>query len=188
MTYHQTQQIEKALPLQWIPDLPPAPPSLPSALEASRLLEAVREALDSNPAAARDGVERLARFLKIAGGAQESARARGGLAPWQRRKLEAHIEEHLGIPIPIKVLADLASLSCGHFRRAFKETFGTSPHAHIIHRRVARAKELMLTSREPLGQIALICGFADQAHFANLFHRSVGETPSAWRRANAISG
>jgi len=188
MTYHQTQQIDQALPIQWAPDLPPAPPTIPPAHEASRLLDELRDALDRDPVAARDGVERLARFLRIAGGPQEKSRARGGLAPWQMRKLEVHIEDHLGTPIPIKALADLVSLSCGHFRRAFKESFGTSPHAHIIYRRIARAKELMLTGREPLSQIALICGFADQAHLANLFHRFVGETPSAWRRANAISG
>jgi len=42
----------------------------------------------------------------------------------------------------------------------------------------------MLTTEDPLSQIALACGLADQAHLSKLFRRAVGETPSAWRRRN----
>lgn len=42
----------------------------------------------------------------------------------------------------------------------------------------------MLQSGELLADIALACGFADQAHFSTIFRREVGETPSAWRRRN----
>jgi AraC family transcriptional regulator len=44
------------------------------------------------------------------------------------------------------------------------------------------AQRLMLTTQEPLSQIALACGMADQAHLSKLFRRGVGETPGAWRR------
>ena len=166
-----------AVPIQWSREF------LPQPLETLRLLEEVRNALGRDPAAARVSVDRLATLLGIGAGAQETlAPARGGLTAWQRRKIEAHIEERLGGPIPIKTLADLVFMSSGHFGRVFKGTFGSSPHAHIIRRRIARAKEIMLMSREPLGQIALACGFADQAHFTTHFRRLVGKTPSDWRR------
>jgi transcriptional regulator GlxA family with amidase domain len=45
------------------------------------------------------------------------------------------------------------------------------------------AQGLMLTTNTTLGQIALECGFADQAHLSRLFQRFVGESPAAWRRA-----
>jgi AraC-like DNA-binding protein len=41
----------------------------------------------------------------------------------------------------------------------------------------------MLTTREPLGAIALSCGMTDQSHFSRWFRRIVGETPYQWRRA-----
>jgi AraC-like DNA-binding protein len=44
------------------------------------------------------------------------------------------------------------------------------------------AQSLMLTSREPLCEIALRCGLYDQPHFTRVFRRIVGETPNAWRR------
>jgi AraC-like DNA-binding protein len=46
---------------------------------------------------------------------------------------------------------------------------------------------LMLTTDAPLGQIALDCGLADQAHLSRLFKQMVGDTPAAWRRARAVS-
>lgn len=177
---HRLKQTHQAMPMQWAPVLPASP------IELSRILEEVRQALDHDPGAARAGVDRLAEALKIAVGTNEPRPARGGLTPRQRRKVEAHIDEKLGTSIPVQVLADLVFLSASHFRRVFKETFGNSPHAHIVLRRVARAQEMMLLSREPLGQIALSCGFADQAHFSTHFRRLVGRTPSDWRRANAV--
>jgi transcriptional regulator GlxA family with amidase domain len=42
----------------------------------------------------------------------------------------------------------------------------------------------MLTTQDPLSQIALACGMADQAHLSKLFRRAVGEPPNTWRRRN----
>jgi AraC family transcriptional regulator len=71
-----------------------------------------------------------------------------------------------------------------HFCRAFKESFGTTPHMQIIRLRLELAQRLMLTTAEPLSQIALACGLADQAHLSKLFRREVGETPRSWCRRN----
>jgi transcriptional regulator GlxA family with amidase domain len=79
----------------------------------------------------------------------------------------------------------LANLSRYHFSRAFRQSFEDTPHAYVMRRRIERAQGLMLTSVVPLGQIAVECGLADQAHFTKLFRRLVGESPSVWRRARA---
>ncbi len=108
---------------------------------------------------------------------------RGGLAPWQVRRVTEHIEEHLSSTIRLQDLASIARLSHSHFCRAFKESMGHPAHAYVMRRRVHRAQGLMLTSAESLSQIAALCGMADQAHFCKLFRRLVGESPNAWRRA-----
>ncbi len=41
---------------------------------------------------------------------------------------------------------------------------------------------MMLKSAEPLGQIAYLCGFADQTPFSRTFRKSAGATHLAWRR------
>jgi AraC-like DNA-binding protein len=108
---------------------------------------------------------------------------RGGLAPWQVRRVTGYIEEHLASTIRLQDLAGIARLSHSHFCRAFKESIGHPAHAYVMRRRVQRAQGLMLTTAESLSQIAAQCGMADQAHFCKLFRRLVGESPNAWRRA-----
>lgn len=109
--------------------------------------------------------------------------SRQGLAPWQLRRVLAHIEAHLGTAIRNKELAAIARLSTFHFGVAFRNSVGESPHEHIIRRRVERAQGLLLSTGKPLSEIAAECGMADQAHLTRLFRRIVGESPAAWRRA-----
>ena len=81
-------------------------------------------------------------------------RARGGLAPWQIRKLITYIDVNLDRTITTQCLAEVARLSSFHFCRAFRDSFGDSPHGHVIRRRMERAQGLMLTTGATLGQIA----------------------------------
>ena len=108
---------------------------------------------------------------------------KGGLAPWQIRKVTAHIETNLDMPIRSSELAASVRLTPCHFSRAFRNSFGCSPLEYITRRRVKHAQGLMLATDAPLSQIALACGLADQAHFSRLFRRFVGESPRSWRRA-----
>jgi AraC family transcriptional regulator len=109
--------------------------------------------------------------------------ARGGLPTWQTRRVFAHVEANLCRRIHIRELARLLDLSASHFCRAFKCTFGVSPRDYVLRRRIEVAQGLMLTTSESLSSIAFRCGMCDQAHFTRSFHRIVGETPYAWRRA-----
>ena len=70
-------------------------------------------------------------------------------------------------------------------RRAFKETFGMTFHTYVSRRRVERAKEMMVTTDQPLTAIASRCGFADQSHFGRVFRRERNLTPMAYRRQAA---
>jgi AraC family transcriptional regulator len=147
------------------------------------LLDDVRRALECNLEATRAAVSQLVTFLGPAAAA-EPASARGGLAPWQKRKVDRYLKENLDRPVRLNAVAEQVALSVSYFSRAFKETFGTTPHMHMLRLRLELAQKLMLTTEEPLSQIALACGLADQAHLSKLFRRVVGETPSAWRRRN----
>jgi AraC family transcriptional regulator len=111
---------------------------------------------------------------------------RGGLAPWQVRTLTTYIDANLNASLSCEVLARVTKLSVSYFARAFKCTFGYSPHVFLMRRRMERAQGLMLNSNAPLAQIAIDCGFADQAHLSRLFLQFTGESPASWRRARAI--
>src|SRR5262249_40508574 len=106
----------------------------------------------------------------------------GGLARWQINRVRVFIDQHLTERIRVVDLSSLARSSPSYFSSAFKRTFGASPHAYVMRRRIHLAAELMLKGDAPLSQIAINCGFADQAHFSRQFRRAMGRTPSAWRR------
>jgi AraC family transcriptional regulator len=117
-----------------------------------------------------------------------SSDGRGRLLAWQARKVQGYIDSHITGPVPVCELSALVRLSEAHFSRSFKRTFGESPHAFVIRRRLEFAAQYMLQSDAPLSDIALRCGFADQAHLSKLFRQSSGLTPSAWRRSNRTQG
>ncbi len=151
----------------------------------AEICTAIRSALDDERATAEDSLRRAAQMLHEMGESATTNRAeiRGGLSPWQVRKVVQHIDAHLGRAIRNEELAGLVRLNPSHFGRAFRNSFGEPPHEYVIRRRVERAQGLMLSTDASLSDIALDCGLADQAHLSRLFRRIVGETPRAWRRA-----
>jgi AraC family transcriptional regulator len=154
----------------------------------SQLIAIAGAALEMNPNIALDCILRATSLLqsKLNGPDVGSAARRGGLAPWQARRVSSHISANLRARIRVQDLAGLLQVSPGHFCRAFRETFGEPPVSYIMSRRIHRAQELMIRSHEPLAHIALECGLSDQSHFTRVFRRVVGTTPSTWRRQHAI--
>jgi AraC family transcriptional regulator len=107
--------------------------------------------------------------------------APGGLASLQMGAVTAHIEATLERRVRVADMARIAGLNVTLFTRAFRASFGQSPRAYIVQRRLNRAMEMMLSTREPLSQIAVACGFCDQSHFSRHFHNRFGITPHVWR-------
>jgi AraC family transcriptional regulator len=110
----------------------------------------------------------------------------GRLLAWQARKVRDYIDGHISGPVLVADLCALVQRSEAHFSRSFKRTFGESPHSFIMRRRVELAARYMLTTDAPLSDIALRCGFADQAHLCHNYRQAVGQTPAAWRRAHRV--
>jgi AraC family transcriptional regulator len=108
------------------------------------------------------------------------------LLAWQVRKVVAHIEHHITTRVSVADLCALVQRSEAHFSRSFRRTFGHSPHAFVVRRRVELAAQYMLQTDSPLSDIAFRCGFVDQAHLCKHFRKVMGETPAAWRRTRQM--
>ena len=117
---------------------------------------------------------------------QEGPDARGRLLPWQARKVRDYIDNHVAGTVLIADLCALVQRSEAHFSRSFKRTFGESPHAFLVRRRLELAAQHMITTDAPLSDIALGCGFTDQAHLCKHFRQATGQTPATWRRAHKM--
>ena len=150
-----------------------------------KLLDDAGDVIDRDRDAARTCIARASALLRddIHPETATATLVQGGLAPWQSARVKAHIEAHLDSTLRMRDLAAIARLSAGHFSRSFTRSFGVAPFAYVAGRRLARAQELMLTTDEPLSQIALDCGLCDQSHLTRLFRRHVGTSPNAWRRS-----
>ena len=108
-----------------------------------------------------------------------------GLNGWQERIAKEIIEARIDGNVPIQELAMICGLSTSRFAHAFRTSTGISPHRWLTQRRVERAKSMLRNPKERLSDIALACGFADQAHFNRVFRSSTGATPGDWRQARS---
>ena len=152
-----------------------------------RELHVAKAAIANNPEVTKRHLDNLIDFLTAqdakGGGDRGSPRSAGpALSPWQVKRVQAFIDANLDNTIPIQELASIAGLSVGHFFRAFRGSFGIAPHNYIVARRIEHAESRLRDSASSLAEVALECGFADQAHFSRAFAKHAGLPPGAWRR------
>lgn len=132
------------------------------------------------------GLSLLAHFAQAYGGMRlRSAATEGGLAPWQERRAKEMMRARFASRLTMVAVAAECRLTASHFARAFRKSTGVAPHKFLSDLRVEEAKRVMATTKLPLADIALICGFGDQSYFTRVFTRAVGCSPGAWRRNNA---
>jgi AraC family transcriptional regulator len=132
-----------------------------------------------------DGIS-LAITARMFGGTTDSASVHSprvsGLCKWRLKRATEYMAAHLADAISLADIAGAAGLSRMHFAAQFRAATGLRPHEYLLQRRIDRARELLLTSRLPLVEIAFEVGFKTQAHFTTVFSRFVGEAPNAWRQ------
>ncbi len=100
------------------------------------------------------------------------------------RRLRELIEEHAADRFTIGDAAASLGRSVPHLVRSFSATFGVSPNAYLIGRRIDTARSLLLDGM-PVAQVATTVGFYDQAHLTRHFKRHVATTPGRYARGRA---
>jgi AraC family transcriptional regulator len=92
-----------------------------------------------------------------------------------------HLESYYHEPCSLKTLASLARLSPYYFLRVFRKVTGQSPAQYVMNARLRAAANDLLTTRAPVGEIALKTGFNDISHFNASFRSVFGRSPTHWR-------
>lgn len=103
-----------------------------------------------------------------------------GFAEMQR--VLAYVSAHLDGDVSLESLAAHAGYSPFHLHRTFSNAVGETPGQFTFRLRLARAALLLLTSEEPILEVALASGFRSHEVFCRAFHRRFGMTPSAYRK------
>ncbi len=102
--------------------------------------------------------------------------------PFWLRRVKQRLDEGFSETPRLTELADIAGVHPTHLARQFRSQFGSSVGEYLRLRRIDVAKDLLLTTRRSLTEIALDTGFSHHAHFTTTFRRSVGISPSTFRR------
>lgn len=146
----------------------------------------LRDALASQERGSELIFESLARVFLVKliqkYGLQEEAYAfsRSFTAEHYKRVLD-YVAKNYGKSILVEDLARESALSPSHFAQLFKKTIGMSPMKFVMSYRVEQARKKLAERDTPLIDIAMSCGFADQAHFSRVFKQIAGESPSRYR-------
>ncbi len=93
------------------------------------------------------------------------------------------IRRKYSAPLRIEKLALHAGLSLGQFERRMKLLFGISARQFLTKTRIEAAATLLAGTVQPIGEIALSCGFYDQSTLCRQFRHSTGMSPGEYRGA-----
>ena len=85
-------------------------------------------------------------------------------------------------PLDVPALARAALMSTAHFSRRFREAYGETPYAHLMTRRIERAKALLRQGDAvSVSDVCWAVGCTSLGSFSSRFTEIVGMTPSAYR-------
>ena len=98
------------------------------------------------------------------------------------RVVRDYLHVHFAEKVSLAQLARTAGLPPFRLLRAFEKATGLSPHAYQTQARIRTARALIL-HKEPIAQVAVATGFADQAHMTRVFKSIMGATPGKYRAA-----
>ena len=94
-------------------------------------------------------------------------------------------EDTAGILDPEGIAARLG-MSYTWFRKQFKKYAGMPPAQYRIRLKLARAKEMLIATDQPVSTVAYEAGFESIGHFCNLFKQQEGMTATEFRDRNRM--
>ena len=95
-----------------------------------------------------------------------------------------YIQQNYQRQLTVDEVAGFCRLNRNYFSRRFKEVVGCSPQEFIIRTRLTSAAELLRSTGLPIKTVADRCGYPNQLHFSQAFHKYYGLSPREWRKQN----
>lgn len=126
-------------------------------------------------------LESISMELLIAASRESAPQAERSAPPWLE-KVKEYLNENFPAPPRLEELARAAGVHPTHLARVFRRFEHCTAGDYIRRIRIAEAQKRILAGDEPLVEIALETGFADQTHFTRSFKRVTGMTPTEFRR------
>ena len=97
------------------------------------------------------------------------------------RRARDLMDREYATPLDVAALARTALMSPAHFSRKFRATYGETPYAYLMTRRIERAKALLRRGDLSVTEVCMAVGCTSLGSFSAHFTQLAGETPTAYR-------
>ncbi len=121
---------------------------------------------------AMDWLQHLA--LKIVQYLMDSHQLSGSLVD----RMYAYIALHYAEPIALKTLSYHFGLSAAYLGKVFKENSGLSFSQYLNELRITKAKELLVSGKKKIKDVAVEVGYSDANYFHSIFKKITGSSPT----------
>ena len=99
-----------------------------------------------------------------------------------------YLHQHLDDPnVRVESLAERCDFHPRYFAKMFREAYGVSPKQYLTQLRMERARELILSNRYSVSQVAQMTGFREIYHFSKVFKEENGVSPTEYNRRRGVS-
>jgi len=109
--------------------------------------------------------------------------SRAQQTPERLRRAVDFIHRRYASPIRVADIASAASLGASQMHALFRTVYGMTPMDYVAERRLDRAERLLAERSLSIAEIALRCGYSDQASLTRAMRARRGTTPGAFRQS-----
>ena len=97
-----------------------------------------------------------------------------------------YMDDHFCEAVTLDDVAKYVHLSRIYFRSVFVAATGLTPYKYIRNKRLAKAKQLLLTTDKTFACIASECGFSSQSYMNSVFREEFDKTPKQFREETSL--
>lgn len=94
--------------------------------------------------------------------------------------MKRYVQEHYSEEITLDDIAEKVFLTRNYLSQIFKQVTGENYNSYITRIRMEKAKEMMLSGKYKLYEIAQLVGYKNNAYFSQQFKKYTGKSPSEY--------
>lgn len=101
-------------------------------------------------------------------------------------KIKAYIDSNYIKDFNVDFLADMVFVNKFYLIHIFKRTYNVSPMQYLTAVRMQKAQTLLRSTNIPITEISQSCGYDNPVYFSEQFKKTVGTTPSIYRKISLM--
>lgn len=101
---------------------------------------------------------------------------------WLSDRVKEFVDSHLTENYSLEQMANEFQVSVSYLSHSFKRATGHSVMQYMTQRRIGEAQTLLVTTTQPIKQIAQRMGYTDLSYFTRVFTHNVGMSPRKYRK------